>query len=562
MTQNIVELKVDGMNCNNCAMSIAKHLEQKGLEDVFVSFQTCEVRYQPDDSKLTKEQVVSGIQQLGFIVDEEDVKPPFWTLERKLLISAFFTAPLLIGHLLMAFGLHIAVLENPWVQLALTIPPFVIGFLHFGRSGLSSLRGGVPNMDVLIFMGSTAAFVYSVTGLVLQNPNYYFFETAATIITLVLLGNWLEHRAVEQTTTAIGDLTKLKAETAKRILSSGATKDISTKNLRVGFKLQVNEGDKIPADGIIISGEGQVDESLLTGESEPVFKVIGGNVVGASILVSGNLQMEVTATGKDSVLEQIIELVKTAQTDKPPIQQLADRISAIFVPAVLGIAILTFVLGYFVFDITFQKAMMNAIAVMVISCPCAMGLATPTAVMVGVGRLAKNGILIKGGRTVEQLAGIKQMVFDKTGTLTTGAFKVEKIEYHNTDESAVHAAIYQMEQHSSHPIAKSLVTEMELKERTSSMVLSDFEEIKGEGIKAKDTAGNTYLLGSKKILSAQNSEHNGDVFLMKNDELWASISITDTLKSGAEKMINEIENAGINTIILSGDRQEKNAENS
>lgn len=552
-----MELQVDGMDCNNCAMSITRFLERKGLEDVYVNFQTKEVRFRRDEEKLSTEKVIAGINKLGYIVLDGEDKTPWWTLERKLWISAVFTAPLLLGHLLMMVGVHIPLLGNGWVQLILCLPPFLIGFLHFGGSALSSLRGGVPNMDVLIFVGSTAAFIYSTTGLMLQNPNYYFFETAATIITLVLVGNWLEKRAVEQTTTAIGELTQLQVESARQVMPSGTVITISKEEIKAGIILQVNEGDKVPADGRVLTGAGQVDESMLTGESVPVDKQEGDELIGSSLLIGGNLQMKVTAAGKDTVLNQMIELVKTAQQDKPPIQRLADQISAIFVPVVLGIAALTFAIGHWGFDLSFQQALMNAIAVLVISCPCAMGLATPTAVMVGVGRLAKNGVLIKGGRTVEQLARLKRMVFDKTGTLTTGDFRIKEIQYPGGEEELANTVIHQIEQYSSHPIAASLQSEMIGRPMLMGVALEGITEQKGIGMTAQDNQGNHYRLGSARILTSLDVDTDADLYLTRNDGVIAQIYLGDQTKEGVETTITYLKESGIEPVILSGDREQK-----
>ena len=561
MGKEIIELQVDGMDCNNCAASIARYLERKGLEDVFVNFQTKEVRFRRDDERLTIDKAKAGINKLGYTVVEESTPAAWWTLERKLLISAIFTAPLLFGHFFMMAGLHLPWLENGYVQLLLCLPPFIIGSWHFGHSALSSMRGGVPNMDVLIFIGSTAAFVYSVTGLVLQNPDYYFFETAATIITLVLIGNWLEHRAVEQTTTAIGELTQLQAEFARQVMPSGTIVKINKDDIRPGMTLQVNEGDKIPADGRVLSGEGSVDESMLTGESLPQDKSEGEEVIGASLLLSGNVRIQVTAAGRDTVLNQMIELVKTAQQDKPPIQRLADRISAIFVPVVLSISLLTFLIGRFGFDLSFQQALMNAIAVLVISCPCAMGLATPTAVMVGVGRLARNGVLIKGGQTVEALARIRNMVFDKTGTLTTGDFRIDGITYPTDEPELANALLYRLEQHSSHPIAHSLLRALQDAPRSQELPDLRINEEKGLGLQAEDGAGNTYRLGSRRILSnAQAAEAAGEVFLTRNDELLAAVRLGDDLKAAAPEAIAYLKAHEIEPVVLSGDRQAKTAQ--
>lgn len=557
-----IELTVDGMDCANCASSITRFLERKGLEDVYVNFQTKEVRYRPVADGLSEEEVKKGIEKLGYtVVDSEDDRQNWWTLERKLFISAVFTLPLLLHHILMVMGAGIPGLDNYWVQFAVCLPPFVIGFFHFGRSALSSLRGGVPNMDVLIFIGSTAAFGYSLTGTIMWEANYIFYETAATIITLVLVGNWLEKRAVEQTTSAIADLSKLQVETANRVMPSGTIVKIPREELQKGDILQVNEGDKVPADGRILAGQVQIDESMLTGESIPVDKEQGDEVIGASVVVSGHLRMEVERLGKDSVIGQMIELVKTAQQDKPAIQRLADRISAIFVPVVLVIALLTFLIGYFGFDLLAQKAVMNAIAVLVISCPCAMGLATPTAVMVGVGRLAKNGILIRGGQTVETFANIEQMVFDKTGTLTTGEFTLGQIDYHHPDQKKVHALIHEMEQHSSHPIAQSLVAAME--KHLNGVVLDELkiEEEKGVGIRATAPDGTVYQLGSSRILAEApaKQEVQGGIYLTENGRPMARLQLSDTLRDDAREALHQLRAQGVHTYILSGDKEEKTA---
>jgi P-type Cu+ transporter len=559
MDTRITEWKVEGMDCNNCATSIARFLERKGMEEVFVSFSTKDVRFRQSAQPVAVDELKAGIRKLGYTIVEDAPTPQFWTLEKKLVISALFTAPLLLYHFAMMAGLHWHVMENAWVQFALCLPVYIIGAQHFGRSAFGSLRGGVPNMDVLIFMGSTAAFGYSLTGAVLAEPNYIFFETAATIITLVLTGNWLEKRAVAQTTTAIGELTRLQVEKARKLMPSGAVVLIDKDDIAKNDLLQVNEGDKIPADGIVESGTAWVDESMLTGESAPVEKAPGDAVIGASLLASGHLQMRVQAAGRDTVLSQMIELVKTAQQDKPDIQRLADRISAVFVPVVLGISLLTFLVAHFGFDLPAQKALMNAIAVLVISCPCAMGLATPTAVMVGVGRLAKNGILVKGGQTLEVFSQIRNIVFDKTGTLTTGDFRLKNIAYNTPDEARVNALIYRLEQHSSHPIAQSLLRDMSSRSNGVPLDLVSIEEEKGVGMSARDAQGNVFKLGSARILGTAAPTGNAAIFLTENDRLLASIELADDIKPGAAEAVAFLKSKGIRPIILSGDKQEKTA---
>ncbi|MBK8564239.1 MAG: cation-translocating P-type ATPase [Saprospiraceae bacterium] len=333
------------------------------------------------------------------------------------------------------------------------------------------------------------------SGLLKNDPNLYFFETSATIITLVLLGNWFEKRAVKQTTSAIEDLTKLQVEFAKKIMPSGTVVTIEASEVLPGDWLQVNEGDKVPVDGTVLKGSADVDESMLTGESLPVSRLPDDRVLGGSIVSSGSLTIAATATTRDTTLSQMIELVKSAQINKPDIQRLADRISGVFVPVVLGISILTFFVAVFFFDITPHQAMLNAIAVLVISCPCAMGLATPTAVMVGVGRLAKNGILVKGAQTIEVFAGIKNFVFDKTGTLTNGDFKIKRINYYADNQAEIRAMLLKMERHSSHPIAQSLMKELGNEQGLPKVTISKIQELKGQGVTAFDGEGNELRLG-------------------------------------------------------------------
>ncbi len=558
MKNKIVELEVEGMTCNNCAMSLNKYLKKQGLEEVYVNFATKEVRYEANPA-VKMETVKKGIQQLGFSVVAENLPEAWWTLSRKLGVSTFFTLPLFVQHLFHMFNISgLSFLDNPWVQLAFCLPVFLIGCFHFGKSAYHSLVSGVPNMDVLIFIGSTAAFVYSLIGTWQGVAVYIFYETSAMIITLVLLGNYIEHRSIEQTTSAIKELLALQNTKAKKIGQLGEIIWVTQDQIRVGDRLQLNEGDKIPADAKVLNGFAEVDESMLTGEALAVEKGKGDQVVGGAIVQTGNLQVQVTAAGRDAVLGQMIELVKSAQQDQPDIQRLADRISAIFVPVVLLIALLTLLISHFVFDVVFYQALMNSIAVLVISCPCAMGLATPTAVMVGVGRVAKNGILIKGAQTLEVFAGIERMVFDKTGTLTTGAFQVQDFEYFTEDQDQVNQIIYSLEQHSSHPIAESIVKYFEAQglAQQNAYPLLAIEERKGVGMKATDAETNIFELGSVRILKTAPAT-KFDLYFCKNGELLAGINLQDELKPNALDTINYLKAQGIEPIILSGDRAEK-----
>ncbi|MEY4134454.1 MAG: heavy metal translocating P-type ATPase [Saprospiraceae bacterium] len=560
MGKPIVELKVEGMDCANCAAGITRFLERKGLEEVYVNFQTKEVRFRENTERISLADVKQGIRKLGYEVIEPESGRAWWTLPRKLVFSAAFTLPLLLNHLAMTAGIHISWLHDPLLQGLLCLPVFILGALHFGRSALTSLRGGIPNMDVLIFVGGLSAFVYSIIGLIYREADYIFFETSATIFTLVLLGNWIEHKAVDKTTMAISALGRLQVQRARRIMPSGTVVMIAYEEIEPGYLLQVNEGDKVPADGRILNGALVLDESMLTGESLPVERAVQQEVFGGALVISGNATITVTAVGQDSLLGQMIELVKTAQSNKPAIQRLADRISAIFVPVVLGIALLTFLGNYLVFEVPFQKSLMNAIAVLVISCPCAMGLATPTAVMVGVGRLARNGILIKGGQTLEIFAKIQRIVFDKTGTLTTGQFEIQDIVYHTPEHKRVNALVYHLEKHSSHPIAQSLVYALEPKQDDIVLEPLTVLEDKGTGVSAQDSAGNIYKVGSRRVIYEPGEPPSpASVYLTRNNQLLAEFYLEDELKAEAPEVIRQLSEAGVETAIISGDHRDKTA---
>ena len=559
------ELKVEGMTCANCAMGVRKRLEKIGLEGVDVNFSTGEVHY-TNIPKLETEKISREIEDLGYDVihDSEGESKQSGTLskiEKKFYFSLLFTIPL-FAHMFLPF----AFLHNPWVQLALSIPVVVLGFMHFGKSAFHSVKNGVPNMDVLIFIGSMSAFVYSLIGTLqymggAEAAGYLFYETAATIISLVLLGNVLEHRSVKQTTTAIAELNELQVETADLVIQNGAEeeiKEVKIEELRMSDIVQLKEGDRIPADGKLRSGKLFVDQAMLTGEAELIEKNKGDKLIGGTIIKEGNARMMVTAVGKETTLAKIINLVKKAQTEKPDIQRLGDRVSAVFVPVVVGISLLTFLAWYFALGASLQQSLMTAIAVLVISCPCAMGLATPTAVMVGVGRAAKQGILIKGGATVEVFAKIKQLVFDKTGTLTTGNFQLQKVELlsDEMDEEEVKKVIYSLEQFSSHPLAKS-ISGLLKQEGVKSMPLLEQKELKGKGIQAKDMEGNLYQLGSPKWLT---KDGEAKFYLTKNEKLVAGIFMEDQLRPDAPEMIKAFKESGIKTYLLSGDKQAKTKE--
>jgi Cu+-exporting ATPase len=329
--------------------------------------------------------------------------------------------------------------------------------------------------------------------------------------------------------------------------------EIDQPQIRKNDYFLVRTGDQVPADGTIVWGTGWVDESMISGESVPVEKNTGSLLVAGTILKDGTLKMKATAVGSETTLSRIIEMVNDAQRNKPTIQKLADKITATFVPVVLAISAVTLLAGYFVFDLSFQQALMNSIGVLVISCPCAMGLATPTAVMVGIGRAAKKGILVKGAQSLETLASVKTVVFDKTGTLTTGRFQITGIKALSVSEEELKTILYSVERYSSHPLAKSIVSGLQT---TDFFELKTVAEQKGLSIKGSDAAGNRYEAGSFRIASHLTTDESYNVYVLKNESLAGMIKVEDEIRSEAKEVIAYLKKSGIKTILLSGDREE------
>jgi Cu+-exporting ATPase len=456
----------------------------------------------------------------------------------------------------------------PEVQFVLCLPVMVIGVTHFGKSAYHSTRVGAPNMDVLIFLGSVSAFVYSIWGSIEfdglpEQSNYLFFETAATIITLVLLGNVFEHRAVKRTTTAITDLNKLQPSKVKKVINNLLTNraEIQTtdlKSIKVGDVIEATTGDSIAVDGVVVDGDAEIDEAAITGESLPVFKEKDKTVVSGTVVNHGKVHYQATAVGKDTLLSKITQAVKDAQSHKPPIQKFSDKVSLVFVPVVVGLSLLTFALSYFVFDVGVTGSLLRSIAVLVISCPCAMGLATPTAVMVGLGRAAKNQVLIKGSGTIEELGKVKTVVFDKTGTLTTGRFRVKNFNTYNYADFVAKSVIYSLEQVSNHPIAKSIVEDYKDWD-WQKMHFSKVEEVKGKGIMAEDATGIVYRLGNEDFVDDNTGEidEQADIYLSYNKMVVASFDVEDQVRPEAKTTIEFLNRKGIKTLMLSGDNEKK-----
>ena len=558
-----VNMKVSGMSCTNCALTINKYLKSEGLQNVQVNFIGGDVSFEMNGN-ITKQKIEQGIEKLGYQVKHENVELnhtnnftlPFKSHLQRFWFCIVFTTPLLMH---MIPGLHIHVLMNPYLQLVLTIPVYIVGMDFFGRSAIKSLFNGIPNMNVLITIGSTAAFGYSLYGLIINNAaEYLFFETACTTLTLVFLGNYMEEIAIKKTQDAIKKLAVSQKVMANMIAFDDQHQEqvfqVENTALHVGDLVLIRDGEYVPMDCKILWGEANVNESIITGESISIEKKMKDLLIGGSIIENGTVKAQITAVGEDTVLSHILKLVKAAQTEKPPVQQLADKISAVFVPAVISIAFLTCTINYFFVDKTFGESLLRSIAVLVISCPCAMGLATPAAVAVGLGRAARNGVLFKNAKSLEIFKDIRQVVFDKTGTLTTGKFQVISFKSLFVNDEEFKRIIYSIEKYSNHPIAKAIVKEWKIKDEIR---WSFVEEIKGIGIKSKDKESNEYFAGSYSIAKRFTKEDHHNIYLLRNNELIGWVDVADEIREEAKQVISLLKSQNIKTILLSGDKKEK-----
>ncbi|MBE7174372.1 MAG: cadmium-translocating P-type ATPase [Williamsia sp.] len=554
-----VNWKVEGMTCSNCALSVSTYLQKQGLKNVKVNPIDGDVSFEREESA-DNDQLAKGIEGLGFKVASpqaaasQDKAPQMNKFLRYFLICLPFTLVLLLHMFERWLPLHW--LMNPWLQLLLCIPVYITGMQFFGRSAVRSLRSGVPNMNVLVSLGATAAFVYSLLGTLLHlGGEYLFYETAATIITLVFLGNYLEDASVQSTQKALNSLVKSQKIMANMIAFDDQHQEIvfpvENTQLKPGDLLLVKSGEQVPADCKILWGDAFVNEAIVTGESRPVEKHRKDLLIGGSILADGTVKVQVTAAYNDSVLSTIINLVKKAQTDKPPAQLLADKISAIFVPLVLGIAAVTFI-GNYLFLHQFTPALMRSIAVLVIACPCAMGLATPAAIAVGLGRAARTGILFRDAKSLEAFKNITQVVFDKTGTLTTGAFRIAACQVFQGTEEAFKQIAYSLEKYSNHPVAAPISKEWKTKE----IRWEKIEEIKGLGMKATSKEGDVYEAGSYKIATHLSPDAAHNIYITKNGELLGWIDVQDSVRPEAAQVVKYFKDKGIRTVLLSGDTRQ------
>lgn len=567
------EFDITGMTCAACSNRIEKVLnKQPAIQNATVNLSTevATVDYYPGN--MDESDIIERIKKLGYdatLKSEEQSDRKENELRRKkykLILAAVLSLPLILTMLTHLLGIHLPhIFMNPWFQFAFAFPvQFIIGW-QFYTGAYKSLRSGAANMDVLVALGTSAAFFYSLYESIkwmrgLTNDPHLYFETSAVLITLILFGKYLEARAKSQTTNALSSLLKLQAKDA-RVMRDGKEQLVSIDALQVGDHIIVKPGEKVPVDGVIIKGNSSVDESMLTGESIPVEKHMGDKVIGATMNKNGSFTMEATKVGKDTALQSIVKIVESAQGSKAPIQRMADVISGYFVPIVVGIAILTFIVWMLFVKQGFEASLVAAISVLVIACPCALGLATPTSIMVGTGRAAEQGILFKGGEHLERTHEIDTIVLDKTGTITKG--EPEVTDFTGDDRALQFLA--SSEQSSEHPLASAIVKYAEA-QAVSLEEVSHFEAVPGHGIRTQIDNEDIYV-GNRKLMQQYNIEietfePNMQLFeaqgktammIAYEGKVQGIVAVQDTVKPSAKDAIDELKAMGIEVIMLTGD---------
>ncbi|MGL4737829.1 MAG: heavy metal translocating P-type ATPase [Cellulosilyticaceae bacterium] len=578
--------KIEGMTCSACANRVERVTKKlEGIDNAVVNFASEKLTVECDPQKVSYEQIKGAVEKAGYKLvseDEKKVEKQVMTPERKLfyrfILSLVFAVPLLIismGHMVgMPLPMSLDPMHNPLnfalIQLVLTLPVMLIGY-KFYVVGFKNLFKMSPNMDSLIAIGTLAAVVYGFYAIyrIMQGDTMYamhlYFESAAVILALITLGKYLEAVSKGKTSEAIKKLMGLAPRTAT-VIRGNKELEVLLEGVVVGDIVVVKPGEKLPVDGEVIEGGTAVDESMLTGESIPVEKTIGSQVIGASINKTGFIKYRATKVGKDTALAQIVKLVEDAQGSKAPIAQMADKISAYFVPIVIGLAILS-TIGWLIAGETAVFALTIFIAVLVIACPCALGLATPTAIMVGTGKGAENGVLIKGGEALETAYKVDTIVFDKTGTLTEGKPKVTDILAIIEEKDRLLALAASAEKGSEHPLGEAIVTyAMEKKLQLSE--IEHFENIPGHGIEVI-IEGKRILLGNKKLmvkyhiddsmLIAQSNqlaeEGKTPMYMAIDGQMGGIIAVADTVKATSKKAIETLHEMGLKVAMITGDHR-------
>lgn len=567
-------LLVEGMTCAACSARVEKMLGKvEGVVKVNVNLSTNKAIVDFPSGVVETSALIAAVEKAGYkaqVQRESDVDKEKQMREKEIksLKTSFIISLILTAPLVAAMFFHMAgqtnILTNGYFQWALATPvQFIIGY-RFYRGAYHSVRGGGANMDVLIVLGTSAAYFYSIYNLINMVHEYYF-EASAVIITLIVLGKLFEAIAKGKTSEAIKKLMGLQPKTA-RVIRNDTEMDIDIDDLLVGDIIVVRPGEKVPVDGIIVEGSSALDESMITGESIPVDKKEGDQVIGATINKFGAFKFKATKIGKDTVLSQIIRLVEDAQGSKAPVQKLADKISGIFVPTVLVIALVTFLIFYFLGD--FNTGLINAVAILVIACPCALGLATPTAIMVGTGKGAENGILIKSGEHLEMAHKMDAIIFDKTGTITKGEPEVTDVEAVNGfDENELLRIAGSVEKTSEHPLGQAIVGYAE----SQLVMLKDadsFAAVPGKGLKAK-FEGRDVLIGNRKLMNEGSIDLTGmedeissleeqgktAMIVSVDGKLAGIIAVADQIKNTSLTAIKELQDMGLQVYMITGDNE-------
>ncbi len=567
-----VELLIDGMSCASCANAITKALKREsGVIDCTVNFATSKAVVEYDPNKITVDRLTSAVGSAGY--HAEAVQPFTWEHNDHLaarsnnylqsfISSAAFTLPLFLQ--MIAEFLGFPEIVPMWLQMILaTIVQFWCG-RSFYIGSYHALRAASANMDLLVALGTTAAYLFSLVVFLLDLDESTYFETSAMIITLILMGRWLESRSKKKASESVEKLLKLQPKFSA-VEREGKIVEIPTEQIHIDDIFLVRPGENIAVDGIVVEGNSAVNEAALTGESMPVFKEAGSKIFAGTNNFDGSLKARATGVGSHTVFATIIKLVEQAQNSKAPIQRLADKLSAIFVPLVAAISLITFVIWWIAFQ-EFDKALIHAVSVLVIACPCALGLATPTVILVAAGRAANYGILFKESAALQQAEKIKTLILDKTGTLTKGKPTVVKIlpEPPHTEEEILQIAA-SLEHHSQHPLARAILDEAK-KRKIPIEPSQNFLSTPGKGVSA-EKRGKRFSLNSINAARSLDVEiDNGKIeglenqgntlFVLRNEnQLLGFIAAADPLRKNSAEAIKSLHEMGISTLIISGDSE-------